>query len=99
MAGQGTVSVKAYEKPLGFEQVPNVALAVPVKLNMPAYTNIAYVQAEGGAVRYRDDGVSPAVGVGMLLVDGAVLEYAGNLSSLEFIQEAGTPKLNVLYYK
>ena len=99
MAGQGTVSIKAYEKPLGYEQVLTATLAAPTQLNKPAYTNIAYVQVEGGQVRYRDDGVDPTAAIGMLLLDGAVLEYAGDLSALTFIEESGTPKLNVSYYK
>lgn len=99
MAGQGTVSIKAFEEPLGYEQIVNADLAAPKKLNAPAYTKVAYVQVEGGQVRYRDDGVDPAAGVGMLLVDGAVLEYSSDLSALTFIEENGTPKLNVSYYK
>lgn len=99
MAGQGTVSIKSFEEPLGYEQVLNASLAAATVLNFPAHTKVAYVQAEGGAVRYRDDGTDPAAGVGMLLVDGAVLEYSGKLSDLKFIEENGTPKLNVSYYK
>jgi len=99
MAGQGTVSIKAYEKPLGYEQILSATLVAPTQLNKPSYTKVAYVQVEGGQVRYRDDGVNPTAAVGMLLVDGAVLEYAGNLSTLTFITESGTPKLNVSYYE
>lgn len=99
MAGQGTVSIKAYENPLGYEQVLTATLAAATQLNKPAYTKVAYVQVEGGQVRYRDDGTDPSAAVGMLLVDGAVLEYAGNLSTLKFITESGTPKLNVSYYE
>lgn len=100
MAGQGTVSIKAYEKPLGFEEVPNGSLTpAATALAPPAHTNIAYIQVEGGAVRYRDDGTDPVVGTGMLLPDGAILEYAGDLSALKLIEESGAPKLNVSYYK
>lgn len=99
MAGQGTVSIKAFEKPLGFEEVPNATLAAPTKLNPPSHTKVAYIQIEGGAVRYRDDGTDPAVGTGMLLQDGAVLEYSSDLSALTFIEESGAPKLNVSYYE
>lgn len=99
MAGQGTVSIKSFEKPLGYEQILTVTLAVATPLNKPSYTKVAYVQVEGGQVRYRDDGVNPTAAVGMLLVDGAVLEYAGDLSTLKFITESGTPKLNVSYYE
>lgn len=98
MAGQGTVSDKAFERPLGYEQILAATLAAPTQLNKPAYTKVAYVQVEGGQVRYRDDGVNPATGVGMLLIDGAVLEYAGDMSALTFITESGAPKLNVSYY-
>ena len=99
MAGQGTVSVKAYEKPLGYEQVLTATLAAPTTLNPPSYTKVAYVQVEGGQVRYRDDGVDPTAAIGMLLQDGAVLEYASGLSALTFITESGAPKLNVSYYE
>jgi hypothetical protein len=99
MAGQGTVSIKAYEQPLGYEQILSATLVTPTQLNAPAYTKVAYIQVESGQVRYRDDGVDPTAAIGMLLVDGAVLEYAGDLSELTFIEESGTPKLNVSYYK
>jgi hypothetical protein len=99
MAGQGTVSIKAYEKPLGYEQILSATLAAPTQLNKPAYTKVAYVQVEGGQVRYRDDGTNPTAAVGMLLVDGAFLEYAGDLSALTFLTESGAPKLNVSYYE
>ncbi len=100
MAGQGTVSVKAFIEPLGFVNVSAAALAAAVPLGgIPAGTKIAYIQADGGNVRYTDDGTVPTALIGMLLPDTGVLEYTGLLTNLKFILASGAPKLNVSYYK
>lgn len=100
MAGQGTVSVKAFESVLGFEIVAAATLAAASGLAaIPQDSKIAYIQVEGGDVKYRDDGTNPTAANGMRLYDGSVLEYSGTLSALKFILASGAPKLNVTYYK
>lgn len=103
MAGQGTVSIHAHNKPKGFVGIAaatiNAAAAgIPVA-SIPSNTKIAYIQPEGGDVKWRDDGVAPTAVIGMLLQDGAVMEYTGKLSDLQFIKASGTPKININFYE
>lgn len=106
MAGQGTVSVKAYNETTGREDIGNVALvagnigAGVSKLQViPALTKFAQIQAEGGDMKYTDDGTVPTIALGQRLYDGQVLEYEGPLANLRFFVCSGAPKLNVAYYK
>lgn len=106
MAGQGTVSVKAFQKPLGQDEITALNAATTIQAGLtkraaiPTYTNTAYIQAEGGNVRYSDDAANPPTAAfGTLLVDGAQLEYSGDLSLLKVIKASGAPKLNISFYK
>ncbi len=83
--------------PLGYQQISGPAGATP--LNVPAGARIALLQAEGQPIRWRDDGTAPTAAVGMQLLVGPVLEYDGNLASIQVIQTAATGILNVAYYK
>lgn len=59
----------------------------------------AIIQAEGGAVRWTDDGTTvPTAAVGMLLPEGAVVEEDVALHSFKFIEVDAAAKLNVSYY-
>lgn len=96
----GTVSIKEFTQVTGFETVAAAILVASSPLAaIPALTKVAYIQADGGNIRYRDDGSVPTALIGMLLPDTGILEYTGDLSKLRFILASGTPKLNVSYYK
>jgi len=91
-------------KPSGYAQY--ASLATVVKLTdvpaigpiLPDWSIRALIQPEGGDARWRDDNNDPATGVGMLLKDGIVLEYEGDLGRIRFIGTSSV-KLNVMYYK
>jgi hypothetical protein len=98
-------------QPLGYQQITSFSSATG--LTRPGDNAvIAVIQVEGVAgtdsVRWRDDGVAPTTSVGML-IDGtnaastspqpAPMVYSGDLTAIQFIVAAGSPKLNISYYR
>ena len=62
--------------------------------------NLALIQVEGTAVRWRDDGVPPTPSSGMLIQPTLTpYEYSGNLSKLSFIAVAVSATVDVSLYK
>lgn len=90
--------IDAYNESLGYVQVASVAAAVGIGA-IPAHAKAVYIQANGGDVRWRDDGANPTAGVGMLLPDGQTLKYVGAMKNLKFIDAGGTAKLDLTFYK
>lgn len=63
--------------------------------------NLALFSVGGtaGAIRFRDDGGTPAAGTGHRLVNGALpFLYQGNLQNVKIILEAGNPDFSVTTY-
>lgn len=92
-------------KPVGYSQY-NDLTAVRRLSDTPSHGNAmpssvirALIQAEGADVRWTDDGTDPTATLGMIIKDGVVLEYEGNLETIRFFQSAAGAKLNVSYYK
>ncbi len=91
-------------KPSGYAQYASLASVVKltdppvVGQALPNWSIRALIQPEGGDARWRDDATDPATGQGMILKDGIVLEYEGDLTRIRFIGTSAV-KLNVLYYK
>lgn len=83
--------------PRGYEQITSLGTAQA--LSVPAGANLALIQAQGQAVRYRDDGVGPTATVGMPIAAAGSLSYNGDLAALRFIEQAAGAVLNVLYYQ
>lgn len=67
---------------------------------VPKGAREARVVAEGGDVRWRDDGEDPTADAGMPLAAGETFVYAGHLRRIRFIAEDGSggAKLNVTFY-
>ena len=68
-------------------------------LTPPAGALYAYITVEGEAVRWRDDGTAPTNSQGQPLATGSLLNYQGNLNTIEFIAQQGTAIIDVSYYK
>jgi hypothetical protein len=83
--------------PVGYQQF--AALTTVQSLTVPPGATCAVITAETIAVRYRDDGVAPTAGIGMPLAVGALLEYGGNLSALQFVSQSTAAILNITYYR
>ena len=103
-ASEGTVS--GYRRPLGYQQILTAALSSATHLTLPTLPNgmlVGYIviQCEGAgtdSVRWRDDGTAPTASVGMMLDGGQELDYTGDPTMIQFIVDAGSPKLNISYY-
>lgn len=81
---------------LGFQQI--TSLSTSTALTVPSGAGLAVIQAEGAAVRWRDDGTAPTASVGMLLPAGAELRYTGTLGALRLIQTDSGAVIDVSYY-
>ena len=80
-----------------------VSCTVPTPSNASTVTasNYAVFTAETAAVRWRDDGVAPvnATTGGFPLAVGALLQYDGKLSAIQFISQSGTATIHASYYR
>lgn len=98
------INLKAITVCIGYQQITSLSsaqsLTVPQRdlsgLNQrPTFALITPLTA---AVRWRDDGVAPTATVGMPLAAGVTLQYDGDLTRIQFIQNGGTAELNISYY-
>ena len=98
------INLKAVTSRLGYQQITSLSaatgLTVPDKdlQGLAGSPRIAIITAEGQAVRWRDDGVAPTASVGMPLAAGATLQYDGDLTQIQFIEQTASAKLNITYY-
>jgi hypothetical protein len=96
--------VTGYRQPLGYQQISAATLAASTALTLPTLTagrSLGYVmiQANGGIVRWRDDGTAPTASVGMSIPDGGELNYVGDFKAIRFILSTSAPVLDVSYYQ
>lgn len=83
---------------LGYRQVTATsgAFALPTP---PAGTRRAIIQADGQALRWRDDGTNPTATVGMLIANGSELRYDGaDMGAIKLIAAAAGAIANIAYY-
>lgn len=89
---------------MGYQQITSLSsaatLTVPAtdKNGLSAKPTLAVIVPETQAVRWRDDGTAPTSSVGMPLAVGQPLEYDGDLSKIQFIEQSASAKINVSYY-
>lgn len=89
---------RLYFQPLGYQQYTSLASATNLS-GYPDSTTIAEITVEAQGIRWRDDGVAPTASVGMPVAAGNSFQYAGDLSAIQFIQQASGAIINVSYYK
>ena len=98
-----SVSLKAITTRLGYQQITSLSsatgLTVPTTdLNgLSCRPSIAMITPETQAVRWRDD-AAPTASVGMPLAAGVTLQYDGDLTKIQFIEQTAGAKLNISYY-
>lgn len=88
-------------KPLGFEQFEVTASSQGLP-SIPKTAAYAYVQAQGGLLRWRDDGTAPDGNTGHLMDDTDDLFYIGDLHKFFVIKDAAevaSVYLSVSYYE
>lgn len=99
-----SVNLKAITTRLGYQQITSLSsatnLTVPTKdLNgLNQRPVIALITPEGQAVRWRDDNIAPTASVGMPLAVGVTLQYDGDLTQIQFIEQTSGGKINISYY-
>lgn len=88
-------------KPAGFQQIATATLVAAQPLTPPGIdrANLAMIQAEGGSLRYRDDGTVPDATTGTLIGQGETLPYNGDLSAIKIIRTAVGAQANIHYYR
>lgn len=97
MSGKAFIQAKVYWAPLGYVQLTSVNS--PTGLSVPSDATIAEITVEAQAIRYRDDGVNPTASVGMPVAAGNSFQYAGDLTTIKFIEQTSGAILNISYYK
>ena len=97
-------NLKAITSRLGYQQITTLSsatsLTVPVKnlSGLKSTPSIVLITHEAQALRWRDDGVAPSATVGMPLAVGVTLQYDGDLTQIQFFEQAGGAKLNISYF-
>ena len=94
------MGLRTITKCLGF-QTTAVGTATPVGLQVPTgliRPTFAKIQAEGAAMRYRDDGVDPTPTTGMFMQLNVPYDYDGDLTKIKFISTSGGAIINALFY-
>ena len=98
------INLKAITTRLGYQQISTLSSATGLTIpqtdlnGLACKPSIAIIVAEGAAVRWRDDETAPTASVGMPLATGVTLQYDGDLSKIQFIEQTASAKLNVSYY-
>lgn len=82
--------------PRGYQKLTSLATAVG--LTVPDGASHALIQAEGKAVRWRDDGTDPTVADGLSIATDTIFSYHGALARIRFIETAATATLHVAFY-
>lgn len=89
--------------PLGYSRLTNLDTAKDLSQGdlgvIPAVAQIAIIQSEEQAVRWRDDGTAPTATVGLLLAAGAWIVYYGDLKRIQFIEQAAGAIVHVSFYR
>jgi hypothetical protein len=99
-----SATLKAVTSCMGYQQISSLSSAA--NLTVPARTLeglnakpvFALIIAEGQAIRWRDDKTAPTASVGMPLAVGVPLQYDGDLTNIQFIEQTVGAKLNISYY-
>jgi hypothetical protein len=98
------IGLKAITTRLGYQQITTLSsaqsLTVPARdvNGLSVKPSIALITPETQAVRWRDDGTAPTASVGMPLAAGVTLQYDGDLTKIQFIEQTASAKLNISYY-
>ncbi len=100
---RGEEVIDGTRRPLGYQQIDNTALRTSVGLTVPTIPAgmlplFAIIQANGGTIRWRDDGTAPDASTGMLIPSGGELLYSGELDKIRLIAGTGTPIADVVIY-
>ena len=94
---EGTQVIDGRRVPTGYAQYTTLSASTP--LTVPAGTRVCMIQAEAGAVRWRDDGTDPTAASGGIIASGSNFVYTGDPSTIELIAGQGGARANVHCYR
>lgn len=94
---QGSQAPRTFLKAAGFVQITGITPARGLG-TIPPGSQVALVQCEAVAVRWRDDGTAPTATVGNLLNPGDTMSFDQRLDKIMVIQTAAGSILNVSFY-
>lgn len=79
--------------PMGYRQfaVPSGSAGAVSPPDAPTGATMVVIKAEGGPIRYRDDGVDPTAAVGMPLAVGESMVYDARMVNLRLIAQEASP--------
>lgn len=98
-----SIALKAITTRLGYQQITSLSAATSLTVpttdlnGLSCRPSIAMITPETQAVRWRDD-AAPTATVGMPLAAGVTLQYDGDLTKIQFIEQTAGAKLNISYY-
>jgi hypothetical protein len=93
--------ISGQRTPRGYQQITSIASATALivpNTNPPCQYAVIQCQGSSSVARWRDDGTDPTATVGMQLSAGQEMDYAGDLTTIKFIDGTGTSIINVSYY-
>jgi len=99
-----SMNLKAITSRLGYQQITSLTTAQSLTIpatdlsGLKCRPSIAIITPLTGNVRWRDDGTAPTATVGMPLAAGVTLQYDGDLTKIQFINNGGTAEVNISYY-
>lgn len=87
--------------PVGFSQITAGFAAAQGLGTIPDGAALALIQPVSGPVRFRDDGTAPTDAIGMIVGDGDTIQYPGDLTAFQFINDAGSgvTEVNITFYR
>ena len=99
-----SMNLKAVTTCMGYQQITSLSSAA--NLTVPQRTPngenskpvFALIVVESQAVRWRDDKTAPTANIGMPLAVGSTLQYDGDLTNIQFIEQVAGAKINISYY-
>jgi hypothetical protein len=91
------VSTTVAATALGFA---NIVVSGTVMFSVPPGADLVVMVCESSPIRWRDDGTSPSVSSGVLIMPTQpAFEYAGDPRSIQFISAATTATLSASFYR
>lgn len=84
------------DRPCGFQRI--TGLSPFITLSPPPNAISAIITVENSSVRWRDDGIPPTAFIGYPLAQNDELDYSGDPSRLQFVDQSSGAILSISYY-
>jgi len=85
----------AISTPKGYQRFTSLSSAISINAKNARF---ALIQPYGANVRWRDDGVDPTASEGMIIFNGQIFPYYGDVKEIRIIEMSASAELNVSVY-